>query len=119
MKTIIVPPGERPRLEEIQSDLESLQKAVGGIIQVLYPFEDAIGIICNEEGKMIGLPLNRALRDESGNIYDVIAGTFLVAGLTEEDFGDLSSEQIEKYMKQFYSIEIFTRMGNEVLSFAV
>jgi hypothetical protein len=66
---------------------------------------DALGIgidvdltvIVNEEGKLIGLPLNRALRDENGEVYDIIAGSFLVAGLTEDNFGSLTEEQIGKF----------------------
>ena len=57
--------------------------------------------ICNEEGKLIGLPWNRPLFDEDGNLYDVIVGTFLVAGLTEDNFGSLSDEQIDKYTEVF------------------
>ena len=44
----------------------------------IYPYEDPIALVCNEEGKLEGLPLNRALRDEDGDIYDVVAGTFMV-----------------------------------------
>ncbi|MBQ8332156.1 MAG: DUF3846 domain-containing protein [Clostridia bacterium] len=57
--------------------------------------------ICNDEGKLIGLPWNRPLFDENGQIYDVIAGTFLVAGLTEDNFGSLTEEQITYYTEQF------------------
>lgn len=42
-------------------------------------------------GKLDGCQLNRALWDETGAIYDIIAGTFL-AGRMEEDFGSLSPE---------------------------
>ena len=69
------------------------------MIQALYI--DDVALICNEEGKLIGLPWNRSLFDEEGNLYDVIAGTFLVVGLTEDDFGSLSDEQIEKYTEMF------------------
>ncbi len=78
-----------------------MQHQVGGLIQALYPFEDAAAIICNDEGKLLGLPWNRPLFDEDGQIYDVIAGTFLVVGLTEDDFGSLSDEQIQKYTEMF------------------
>ena len=119
MKAIIVEPDARPRVADIQSDLESLQSIVGGDIQVVYPYEDPVGIICNEEGKLRGLPLNRALRDENDDIYDILAGTFVVAGLTEDDFGDLTEEQITKYMKQFHNKEMFIRKGQRIISFAV
>ena len=49
--------------------------------------------VCNEEGKLEGLPLNRALRDEDGDIYDVVAGTFMVVGLTDDSFGSLTTSK--------------------------
>ena len=99
IKVLIVKPGQAPYAAEIPSALESLQHQVGGLIQVLY-LPDA-AIICNDEGKLIGLPLNRPLFDEDRNIYDVIAGTFLVVGLTEDDFGSLTDEQIQRYTDMF------------------
>ena len=119
MKVIIVEPDARPRVADIQSDLESLQAIVGGDIQVVYPFDDPVGIICNEEGKLWGLPLNRALRDKNGEIYDILSGTFIVAGLTEDDFGDLTDEQVDKYMKLYHNKEVFIRKGQRIISFAV
>ena len=53
----------------------SLQHEVGGYIEAIYPYEDPVALVCNEEGKLEGLPLNRAPRDEDGDIYDVVAGT--------------------------------------------
>ena len=45
--------------------------------------------VWNDEGKLIGLDLNRSLRDEHGEIYDIVAGTFLVVGLGPESFASL------------------------------
>lgn len=70
-------PGQYPKQVEIGPDLKSLQQAVGGNIGASYPFSDPVAIVYNDEGKLMGLPLNRALRDESGEAYDVVAGTFL------------------------------------------
>lgn len=66
------------------------------------PFDDPVGLIMNEEGKLLGLTPNRALKDNNGRTYDIIFGDFLVTGLTEENFGSLSDELIEKYTKFFY-----------------
>ena len=101
IKVLIVEPEKDPRVEEISHTLESLQQIVGGYIQALYPFDDPVAIICNEEGKHLGLPWNRPLYDENGRIYDIIAGTFIIAGLTKDDFGSLSDEMIEKYTAMF------------------
>ena len=101
MKILMVEPGKMPCETEINSGLEALQKAVGGHIQAVYPYEDPVAIVCNEEGKIMGMPLNRALSDEDGNIYDIIAGNFLIVGLGEESFSDLSPDLMEKYSEQF------------------
>ena len=101
IKILIVEPGKAPYAAEIPAGLESLQKLVGGLIQALYPFDDPVAVIANDEGKLLGLPWNRPLFDEEGNIYDILVGTFLVTGLTEDDFGSLTDEQIQKYTEVF------------------
>lgn len=78
MRILLVEPGKEPVLKEIDGSLKSMQEAVGGTIQVLYPFEKPVALICNDEGKLLGLPLNRALRDSEGQIYDIVAGTFFL-----------------------------------------
>lgn len=71
-----IAPGHYPKQVEIDPDLKALQQAVGGNIGASYPFSDPVAIVYNDEGKLMGLPLNRALRDGSGEAYDVVAGTF-------------------------------------------
>ncbi|WP_294454089.1 DUF5688 family protein [uncultured Allofournierella sp.] len=119
IKVLLVEPEERPRVVEIGTGLEDLQHAVGGDIEVVYPFEDRVGLIVNEEGKLIGLPLNRALRDENNELYDIIAGPFLVAGLTEDNFGSLTEEQIGKFEGLFHQPETFVKMGRSIMAIPV
>lgn len=119
IKVLLVEPEERPRVVEIGTELEDLQHAVGGDIEVVYPFEDRVGLIVNEEGKLIGLPLNRALRDENNEVYDIIAGSFLVAGLTEDNFGSLTEEQIGKFEGLFHQPETFVKMGRSIMAIPV
>ena len=110
MRVLIVEPLKPPYERDIDGSLESMQKIVGGYIQAIYPFEDKeIALICNDEGKLIGLPFNRALRDENGSIYDVVAGTFFLcrAPVDEEDFASLTEEQVEFCKKKFEKIEMF------------
>lgn len=97
------------------NDLKALQQAVGGLIDAVYPFADPVAIICNDEGKLMGLPLNRALRDENGQMYDAVAGTFLVVGLGEEDFASLTPEMAQKYEQLFHQPEAFLKLGNRLL----
>lgn len=116
MKVLMVEPGRSPYETEIESGLESLQAAVGGDIQAVYPYEDPVALICNEEGKLMGLPLNRALYDEDGHMYDIVAGNFLIVGLGEEDFTDLSPGLMEKYGEQFRPPEKFARIAGEIIA---
>lgn len=113
---LLVKPGEHPEKVTIGTELSDLQNAVGGYIEVLYPFAEQVGIICNEEGKIEGLPLNRALKDDHGDVYDVIAGDMLIIGLGEEDFASLTSEQMEKYEKEFHDPECFVKMGKGIIA---
>ena len=113
---LVVEPGKTPYVKEIDSGLASLQSEVGGWIEAVYPFEDPVAIVCNEEGKLEGLPLNRALiDDDSGEIYDIVAGTFLVTGLTEDNFGSLTDDQIKKFSERFKHPEAFLQMGNQII----
>ena len=115
IKVLVVEPEKEPYVKEISSGLSSLQKEVGGFIEAVYPFEDPVAIICNEEGKLEGLPLNRALRDEDGHVYDIIAGTFLIAGLSEDNFCSLNDTQIEKFSSMYKNPELFMRFGSRTL----
>ena len=101
IRVLIVEPNKQPYAAEIPSGLASLQHQVGGLIQALYPFEDSAAVICNDEGKLLGLPWNRVLTDDDGIPYDILVGTFLVVGLTEDDFGSLSEEQVVRYTDRF------------------
>ena len=99
----------------IDNDLKALQQAVDGPIAASYPFEDPVAIVYNDEGKLMGLPLNRALRDESCQSYDVVAGTFLVVGLGDEDFASLSPELAQKYEEHFHQPEAFIPLGHRMM----
>ena len=115
LTVLVVEPEQPPYVKSIEDSLQSLQTEVGGSIEAVYPFDDPVAIICNEEGKLLGLPLNRALRDEDRHVYDVIAGTFLVTGLGAEDFCSLNEQQIEKYSEQFKTPEQFFRLNGRML----
>lgn len=116
MKVLMVEPGKTPYEAEIDSGLKSLQAAVGGDIQAVYPFDDPVAIITDEEGKLKGYPLNRALRDDDGEIYDIIAGKFLVVGLGEENFDSLPDDLMEKYKEEFKCPETFVRIAGKILA---
>ena len=114
MTVLVVEPMKAPYVKHIPNELEDLQQAVGGDIEMTYPFDDKVGILLNGNGKFEGLPLNRALYDDHRHVYDATAGTFLVVGLTEDDFTSLTPEQIEKFKEKYQSPEIFTLFNGEL-----
>ena len=116
LDVLLVKPNEHPRNVSIGAELEDLQQAVGGSIGASYPFaDDPVAIVYNDDGKLMGLPLNRALRDEDGQMYDAVAGTFLVVGLGEEDFASLTPEMAQKYERLFHQPEDFIRLGHRMM----
>ena len=115
LSVLKIAPGQYPQQVEIDNNLKALQQAVGGSIGASYPFEDPVAIVYNDDGKLMGLPLNRALRDENGEMYDAVAGTFLVVGLGEEDFASLTPEMARKYEQLFHQPEAFLKLGNRLL----
>ena len=115
LSVLKIAPGQYPQQVEIDNELKALQQAVGGSIGASYPFEDPVAIVYNDDGKLMGLPLNRALWDEDGLMYDVIAGTFLVVGLGEEDFVSLSPELAQKYEQHFHQPETFVKLGSRLV----
>ena len=109
-------PGRYPEIAVIENTLERLQEEVGGLIETVYPgCDDPVDIICNEEGKLTGLEANRVLTDEEGDIYDVIAGNFLVAMYDDEgNFTSLTDEYAEKYRARFMSPETIWAMNGKI-----
>lgn len=115
MTVLAVMPGKRPTMMDLEGSMEAMQHFVGGTIQALYPFDDPVAIICNDEGKLGGLEYNRALRNENGAVYDIICGPFFICGLGEDDFASLSEQLMEAYAKRFAHPELFVRVGGSLL----
>lgn len=105
IRVVLLEPGKTAKITEIGSRLEDLQAVVGGCIEAVYPFEENVCIVCNEEGKINGLPLNCAMRDDSGAVYDAIAGTAFLCDCSGERFSSLSEEQCRRYQRQLTSNE--------------
>ena len=118
MRIIIVEGGKRPYEAELEHDLESMRRCVGGDIEAVYePGGRNAALICNDEGKLLELPLNRALRDEEGEIYDVIVGTFFVCSTPpdSESFTSLTDEQVNYWLRRFAKPEFFVRVNGKVI----
>lgn len=112
---LVIEPERKPYAKEIENTLESLQHEVGGYIQAVYPWEEPVALIVDEESKLKSSPFNRALRDELGNIYDYIAGTFLIVGLGEENFASLPPELITHFSEMFAKPEIMLNLGGQII----
>ena len=107
MKILIIEPGKHPREAEIDGSLESMQKTVGGYLQAIYPFEDEVALVCDDESKLKSDTQWNRMLPETG---DIIKGTF-----GAEDFTDLSAELMEKYRQRFRNVELFIPTPNGLM----
>jgi len=116
MKVLLVRPGEKAKMIEMDDSLASMQKTVGGMIEEYMPFEDEVAIVCNEEGKLMGLPPSRAIYGEDGCLLDIMSGTFFVcyAPIESEKFLSLSTDLEKKYTEMFKSPEEFFRTSEGI-----
>ncbi len=108
-KIVLVEPMKLARIVEMDLSLESMQKTVGGLIQAVYPWEDKAALVCNDEGKLLEMPPNRALKGENGDVTDIICGTFFICGLSEDNFAGLTDEQAELYFEKFRYPQVFVK----------
>ena len=102
MKVVMAEPGQYARAAEIGDGLESLQKAVGGLIDCAYPWREKVCIVCNDEGLINGMPMNRAVER-----YGALAGPFFICGISGENFCSLTDAQVQKYRQMFLRPQIF------------
>ena len=117
MQVLVVEPERRPEVKEIDGSLRSMQEVVGGWIQALFPFDEPLALVCNDEGKLMNLPANRGLRDKDGQIYDIVCGTFFLCGAPSDSdhCTSLTPEQIERDRERFYTPEIFWGMDGRIV----
>lgn len=117
ISVLLVEPGKRPKIVKIEDALKAMQCIVGGDIEVYQPFDDEVAIVCNEEGKVKGLPLNRAIYSNRGELVDIISGAFFVcyAPVDSEKFLSLPKELAEKYEEYFKEPEWFSAEAGGVI----
>lgn len=116
LKVVLLEPGKEACVTKIGSGLASMQRAVGGLIEALYPFEEQVCIVCNEEGKLLGLPLNRAVYADTGEMVDIIAGTAFICDCSGSSFGSLSGEQLARYRELFRYPQWFANVNGSIVS---
>lgn len=114
MKVLRKRPQEEIEIVDIEDSLEVLQKEVGGLIQGIYPFDGPYSLICNDEGKLMHLPPNIALVNDTG-VLDIIAGTILFVGLEEDHYGSLTSDDIEYIINALDTKNRLCILGKDVL----
>lgn len=118
IQVLIVEPHRRPRGANICPKLQSMQDIVGGYIQVVHDglLNDDAVIVCNEEGKLAGLPANRALRDSEAKVQDVLHGTFMVVGTAGEDFTSLTPRQFADWTDRFLYCEQMIYFDDKIVA---
>ena len=109
ISVILIEPDKYPKVIEIEDTLEAMQETVGGYIEEYMPFDDEVAIVCNEEGKMNGAELNRAIYSNDKEILDIIAGKFFIAyaPIESESFLSMPKDLMKKYEDKFRYPERF------------
>ena len=75
-------PGMAPYRTNISNTLENLQRTVGGYIETVTLCDDLV-VICNEEGRLKGLPYNCEICGVK------FVGDIIICGVKEDEFADL------------------------------
>ena len=96
-RVVYVEPGKPACEKHIGTDLADLQAAVGGgLIECVYPHSDRTVLVCNDEGKLLGMEGNRRLDNGS-----IIAGPFFIIGDAGEEFRSLTDAEVNRYVQKY------------------
>ena len=98
LRILMVEPQKAPYEASIPHELTAMQQTVGGLIEVVRNGDGTL-LVCNEEGKLLGMEGNRRIPG------DVLAGPFFVVGDAGETFRSLTEEELERYRERFAEIE--------------
>ena len=113
---LVVEPRYAPYEKTIPHDVQAMREIVGGPITSVYPYNEPVAIVVNDEGVLQGRAFNRSV--EGG--YGGLVGTFFVCGLTVDDFCSLPPDQIERFKKRFHKAEILVGFcGDEPVTLKV
>ena len=115
MNVLVVEPGYAPYEKEING-LEEMQGVVGGLITAIYPYEEPIAVVCNDEGILLQMDFNRSMPGGYGGVF----GPFFVCGLSEDNFDTLPPELMQRFKKEFAKAEILLGFkGNDAVTIKV
>lgn len=98
LRILMVEPRKAPYEASVPHELTAMQQTVGGLIEVVRNGDGTL-LVCNEEGKLLGMEGNRRIPG------DVLAGPFFVVGDAGETFRSLTEEELERYRERFAEIE--------------
>lgn len=117
---LFIEPNQSFRNIRIENDLSSYQKAVDGYIECI-DLPNGATIICNEEGKINALPLNRSIKGEDGGIVDIIAGNMVIVGFNAEEgeFISLTDKQSEELKRTFCFPEMFFKYDDKIHAISI
>ena len=109
MKILVVEPMKPCEVREIPDTLDAMRQLVGGDIEAVTSIRYASAIVCNGNGKLLDLPYNRPLLDESGLLpLDILHGTFFISGMSGEHFVSLTDGQIQRYKDLYDNVMVLT-----------
>lgn len=106
IKVLVCEPGKIPYVKTIKNDWQDMSQIVGGFIEFVRVYPGApVSIVCNDEGMIRGMPLNRQifLMYPSGKpkYYVSIYGPFFLVGTDGPDTISLTREEIEQFSDAF------------------
>lgn len=118
IRILLVQPGKYPVEKTISHTPKNLQELVQGTTEIVYPWPDQrIALVCNDESKLTGQPLNRVLPE----IQNIIAGDFFLCGLRDTNDGgelcSLSPDQLERMKERFHEPNLFARTTSGIRCF--
>lgn len=118
IKVLLMEPMKEPRLVKVENTLRAVQNLVGGQIQVLYPWDDPVVLVCDEDGKNNCRQLpNRVIGEENG-CPDIVQGPFFICCTDEDEFASITDELAKKYDGKFRWPEMYIHITDTVRAWA-
>lgn len=116
MRILVVKPGRKPQVQEINGTVEEMREIVGGALQAIYPADD-VALVFNESAKALQSPPNRGVLNEDGTFCDIVYGTFFMCAAPENSnyFKSITAEQVQRYTEIFATPEVFRNLGGRTI----